>query len=54
LGESDVKIIGVLADNAQEAFMSAGADVFVSKPMKFDVLRPIIQEVIKKKNNSMV
>jgi hypothetical protein len=49
LGETDVKIVGVSAINDQEAFMSARADVFVPKPMKFDVLRPIIQEVINKK-----
>jgi hypothetical protein len=54
LGETDVKIVGVSAVNAQEAFMSAGANVFVPKPMKFDVVRPIIQEVINKKNNTMV
>ncbi|KAM0892348.1 hypothetical protein ACQ4PT_025808 [Festuca glaucescens] len=55
LGESHVKIVGISADdNVQEAFMSAGADVFLPKPMKFDVVRPMIQEVINKKNNTMV
>jgi hypothetical protein len=54
LGETDVKIVGVSAVNAQEAFMSAGADVFLPKPMRFDVVRPIIQEVINKKNNTKV
>jgi hypothetical protein len=34
--------------------MSVGADVFVLKPMKFDVLGAMIQEVINKKNNIMV
>ncbi|KAM0892349.1 hypothetical protein ACQ4PT_025809 [Festuca glaucescens] len=55
LGESHVKIVGISADdNAQEAFMSAGANVFLPKPMKFDVVLPMIQEVINKKNNTMV
>uniref|UniRef100_A0ACD5UX26 Uncharacterized protein n=2 Tax=Avena sativa TaxID=4498 RepID=A0ACD5UX26_AVESA len=55
MGESDVKIVGISAkNNAQEVFMSAGADVFVPKPIKFDVLEAIIQEVINKKNNTMV
>uniref|UniRef100_A0ACD5XPR7 Uncharacterized protein n=1 Tax=Avena sativa TaxID=4498 RepID=A0ACD5XPR7_AVESA len=55
MGESDVKIVGLSANNnAQEVFMSAGADVFVPKPMKFDVLEDMIQEVINKKNNAMV
>uniref|UniRef100_A0ACD5YP23 Uncharacterized protein n=2 Tax=Avena sativa TaxID=4498 RepID=A0ACD5YP23_AVESA len=55
MGESDVKIVGLSANNdAQEVFMSAGADVFVPKPMKFNVLEAMIQEVINKKNNTMV
>ncbi|KAM0889084.1 hypothetical protein ACQ4PT_027922 [Festuca glaucescens] len=55
LGESHVTIVGISADyDAQEAFVSAGADVFLPKPMKFDVVGPMIQEVINKKNNSMV
>ncbi|KAM0889082.1 hypothetical protein ACQ4PT_027920 [Festuca glaucescens] len=55
LGESHVKIVGISADyDAQEAFVSAGADVFLPKPMKFDVVGPMIKEVINKKNNSMV
>uniref|UniRef100_A0ACD5UAV2 Uncharacterized protein n=1 Tax=Avena sativa TaxID=4498 RepID=A0ACD5UAV2_AVESA len=55
MGESDVKIVGISANNnAQEVFMSAGADMFVPKPMKFDVLEAMIQEVINKKNNTMV
>ncbi|KAM0883069.1 hypothetical protein ACQ4PT_031867 [Festuca glaucescens] len=55
LGETHVKIVGVSAsDNAQEAFMSAGADEFVPKPMKLDVVRAMIQEVINKKTNDMV
>ena len=50
-----MKIVGVSADdNAMEAFMSAGADVFVPKPLRFDVLRALIQEVITKKNNTVV
>uniref|UniRef100_A0ACD5YHD7 Uncharacterized protein n=2 Tax=Avena sativa TaxID=4498 RepID=A0ACD5YHD7_AVESA len=55
MGESDVKIVGLSANNnAQEVFINVGADVFVPKPMKFDVLKDMIQEVINKKNNSMV
>ncbi|CAM0907920.1 unnamed protein product [Alopecurus aequalis] len=55
MGETDVKIVGVSADyDATEAFMSAGADVFVPKPMKLDILRAMIQEVINKKNSTMV
>uniref|UniRef100_A0ACD5URC0 Uncharacterized protein n=1 Tax=Avena sativa TaxID=4498 RepID=A0ACD5URC0_AVESA len=53
--ESDVKIVGLSAnDNAQEVFMRVGADVFVPKPMKLDVLEAMIQEVINKKKNTMV
>ncbi|KAK1677454.1 hypothetical protein QYE76_038302 [Lolium multiflorum] len=55
IGETDVKIVGVSVDcNAMEAFMSAGADVFVPKPITLDVLSAIIQEIINKKNNAMV
>ncbi|CAM0880001.1 unnamed protein product [Alopecurus aequalis] len=55
MGENDVKIVGVsIDDNAMEAFMNAGADVFVPKPMRLDTLRPMIQEVINKKKNAMV
>ncbi|XP_047062844.1 two-component response regulator ORR42-like [Lolium rigidum] len=55
MGEIDVKIVGLSADyDATEVFMSAGADAFVPKPMKLDVLSAIIQEVINKKNNTMV
>ncbi|CAM0884127.1 unnamed protein product [Alopecurus aequalis] len=55
MGETDIKIVGVSADHdATEEFIGAGADIFVPKPMRFDVLRAIIQEVINKKNNAMV
>ena len=55
MGETDVKIVGVSVDyNAMEELMSAGADVFVPKPMRLDVLGAIIQEVINKKNNAVV
>ncbi|VAH25606.1 unnamed protein product [Triticum turgidum subsp. durum] len=55
MGETDVKMVGVSADDhAMEAFMSAGADLFVPKPMRMEALGPIIQEVIKKKKNGMV
>ncbi|XP_047053752.1 two-component response regulator ORR42-like [Lolium rigidum] len=50
-GETDVMIVGVSTDeNAMEAFMSAGADVFVDKPMKIETLGTMIQEVMNKKN----
>uniref|UniRef100_A0ACD5UQG5 Uncharacterized protein n=1 Tax=Avena sativa TaxID=4498 RepID=A0ACD5UQG5_AVESA len=55
MGESDVKILGLSTNNnAQEMFMSVGADVFVPKPMKLYVLGAMIQEVINKKDNTMV
>ncbi|KAI4964937.1 hypothetical protein ZWY2020_057821 [Hordeum vulgare] len=55
MGEGDVKIVGVSADDhAMEAFMNAGADAFVPKPMRREVLIPIIQEIINKKKNAMV
>ena len=55
MGETDVKMVGVSADDhAMEAFMSAGADLFVPKPMRMEALGPIIQEVINKKKNDMV
>ncbi|VAH23968.1 two-component response regulator ORR42-like [Triticum dicoccoides] len=51
MGATDVKIVGVSADdNAMEVFMSAGADDFVPKPMRLEVLGPMIQEVINRKN----
>uniref|UniRef100_A0ACD5Y4L6 Uncharacterized protein n=2 Tax=Avena sativa TaxID=4498 RepID=A0ACD5Y4L6_AVESA len=55
MGEIDVKIVGVSVDNnAGEALMSAGVDVFAPKPLKLDVLGAMIQEVIIMKNNTMV
>ncbi|KAF7013617.1 hypothetical protein CFC21_027685 [Triticum aestivum] len=55
MGETDVKIVGVSANNhAMEAFMSAGADLFVPKPIRMEALGPIIQDVINKKTNDMV
>ncbi|KAM3413431.1 hypothetical protein ACQJBY_004551 [Aegilops geniculata] len=52
MGATDVKIVGVSADdNAMEAFMSAGADDFVPKPVRPEILQPMVQEVINKKNN---
>ncbi|KAF7007505.1 hypothetical protein CFC21_022435 [Triticum aestivum] len=55
MGETDVKIVGVSADNhAMEAFMSAGADLFVPKPIRMEALSPIIQDVINKKMHDMV
>ncbi|CAM0879998.1 unnamed protein product [Alopecurus aequalis] len=55
MGENDVKIVGMsIEDDAMEAFMNAGADVFVPKPMHLDTLRTMVQEVINKKKNAMV
>ncbi|KAI5020852.1 hypothetical protein ZWY2020_045740 [Hordeum vulgare] len=52
MGATDVKIVGVSTDfEAMEAFMSAGADVFVPKPIRLDVVQPMIQEVINNKKN---
>ena len=54
MGETDVKIVGVSADNhAMEAFMGAGADLFVPKPIRMEALGPIIQDVINKKMHDM-
>ena len=48
-------IVGMSADyDVTEAFINAGADMFVPKPMKLDALGAIIQEVINKKNNTKV
>ncbi|KQJ81906.1 two-component response regulator ORR42 [Brachypodium distachyon] len=55
MGSTEVKIVGMSADsNATEEFMSVGADMFVPKPMDFEVLEAIIKEVINKKNNGVV
>ncbi|XP_048560183.1 two-component response regulator ORR42-like [Triticum urartu] len=52
MGATDVKIVGVSADdNAMEAFMGAGADDFVPKPVRPEILQPMVQEVINKKKN---
>ncbi|KAE8770288.1 Hybrid signal transduction histidine kinase I [Hordeum vulgare] len=52
MGATGVKIVGVSADdNAMEAFMSAGADDFVPKPVRPEILGPIIQDVINRKSN---
>ncbi|KAF7061702.1 hypothetical protein CFC21_068373 [Triticum aestivum] len=54
MGESDVKILGMSADDdAMEVFISVGADVFVPKPMKVEYLGSIIKEIINKKKNTM-
>ena len=48
-------MVGVSADDhAMEAFMSAGTDLFVPKPIRMEALGPIIQDVINKKTNDMV
>ena len=50
-----MKIVGMSADdNAMEVFISAGADVFVPKPIKFQDLESIIKEGMNKKKNTMV
>ncbi|XP_037438600.1 two-component response regulator ORR42-like [Triticum dicoccoides] len=55
MGETDVKIVGMSADDdAMEVFISAGADVFVPKPINVQDLKSIIKEVINKKKNTMV
>ena len=52
MGATDVKIVGVSAnDNAMEAFKSVVADDFVPKPIRLEVLGPMILEVINRKNN---
>ncbi|RCV32682.1 hypothetical protein SETIT_7G022700v2 [Setaria italica] len=53
MGATEVKIVGISADfGGMEAFMQAGADVFVPKPMKLQTLESLIQDVIRKKNMS--
>ncbi|EMS57633.1 Two-component system protein B [Triticum urartu] len=55
MGEIDVKIVGMSADDdAMEVFISAGADVFVPKPIKVQDLESIIKEVMNKNKNTMV
>ncbi|XP_002447496.2 two-component response regulator ORR42 [Sorghum bicolor] len=53
MGATKVKIVGVSTDfGAREAFMQAGADVFVPKLMKLETLEAMLQVVISKKNMS--
>ncbi|CAN6227282.1 unnamed protein product [Urochloa humidicola] len=53
IGATQVKIVGVSADfGGMEAFMQAGADAFVPKPIKFETLESMLEEVIHKKNTS--
>ncbi|XP_066344012.1 two-component response regulator ORR42-like [Miscanthus floridulus] len=53
IGPTEVKIIGVSADfGGREAFMQAGADVFVPKPVKLETLEAMLEVVISKKNMS--
>lgn len=48
-----MKIVGISADfGGVEAFMQAGADMFVPKPMKLQTLESMIQAVMHKKNMS--
>ena len=48
-----MKIVGVSADfSGQEAFMQAGANVFVPKPVKLETLEAMLEVVIIKKNMS--
>ena len=51
MGETDVKIVGVSADdNGMEAFTRVGADEFMPKPVKPEIVGPMIEEIINKKN----
>ncbi|RLM74843.1 two-component response regulator ORR42-like [Panicum miliaceum] len=53
MGATEVKMVGVSADfGGMEAFMRAGADMFVPKPMKLETLDSMLQEIIGKKNMS--
>ena len=53
MGATEVKIVGVSADfSGQEAFMQAGANVFVPKPVKLETLEAMLEVVISKKNMS--
>ena len=53
MGATEVKIVGVSADfGGQEAFMQAGADVFVPKPVKLETVEAMLEVVISKKNMS--
>jgi DNA-binding NarL/FixJ family response regulator len=53
MGATEVKIVGISADfGGVEAFMQAGADMFVPKPMKLQTLESMIQAVMHKKNMS--
>ncbi|PUZ46356.1 hypothetical protein GQ55_7G068100 [Panicum hallii var. hallii] len=53
MGATEVKMVGVSADfGGMEAFMRAGADMFVPKSMKFETLDSALQEVFGKKNMS--
>ena len=53
MGATVVKIVGFSADfGGREAFMQAGADVFVPKPVKLETLEAMLEVVISKKNMS--
>ncbi|CAD6264204.1 unnamed protein product [Miscanthus lutarioriparius] len=44
MGATEVKIVGVSADfGGQEAFMQAGADVFVPKPVKLETVAAMLE-----------
>jgi hypothetical protein len=48
IGATEVKIVGVSADpKGMEAFIGAGADVFVLKPMALGIINHMLQEAIK-------
>ena len=52
MGATVVKIVGFSADfGGREAFMQAGADVFVPKPMKLETLQSMLEVVIISKKN---
>jgi hypothetical protein len=53
IGATEVKIVGVSADpKGMEAFIGAGADVFVLKPMALGIINHMLQEAINKKSTS--
>ena len=53
MGATTVKIVGVSADfSGREAFMQAGADVFVPKPVKLETLEAMLEVVISKNMSS--
>ncbi|KAF0892867.1 hypothetical protein E2562_018650 [Oryza meyeriana var. granulata] len=53
MGVTDVMIVGVSVDsNSMEAFMAAGADMCLPKPMTIEILENLLQEIMSKKTRS--